>query len=188
MTKATKQGLEQSKQGIKQLLVSQKQQKQLDQFSTNFRNTWRKRTDCAEEFVIADCRNGREPTQATTPAVPPGQPKPVPGASGANPPALDGTGSNLAGGNGEGTVIGNEPAAGAGAAAGLGGLAGGVAGAQAPLALGGAPKKGAAAGASRRRAGHDARRRRRAGTAAGPAGTAAGPAGSAAAGRQLTAG
>ena len=31
VTKATKQGLEQSKQGIKQLLVSQKQQKELDQ-------------------------------------------------------------------------------------------------------------------------------------------------------------
>jgi foldase protein PrsA len=146
VTKATKQGLEQSKQGIRQLLVSQKQQKQLDRFSTDFRNTWRKRTDCAEDFVIADCRNGREPTQATTPAAPPGQPKPVPGASGANPPALDGTGSNLAGGSGEGTVIGNEPAAGAGAGAGLGGLPGGVPGAQAPLALGGAPKKGAAAG------------------------------------------
>jgi foldase protein PrsA len=144
VTKATKQGLEQSKQGIKQLLVSQKQQKQLDQFSTNFRNTWRKRTDCAEDFVIADCRNGREPTQATTPPVPPGQPKPVPGASGANPPALDGTGTTLAGGNGEGTVIGNEPTA--GAAAGLGGLGGSVTGTQAPLALGGAPKKGAAGG------------------------------------------
>jgi foldase protein PrsA len=144
VTKATKQGLDQSKQGIKQLLVSQKQQKQLDQFSTNFRNTWRKRTDCDEDFVIADCRNGREPTQATTPPVPPGQPQPVPGASGANPPALDGTGTTLAGGNGEGTVIGNEPAA--GAAAGLGGLGGAVAGAQAPLALGGAPKKGAAGG------------------------------------------
>ena len=142
VTKATKQGLEQSKQGIKQLLVSQKQQKELDNFSTNFRNTWRKRTDCDEKFVIADCRNGREPVQATTPAAPPGQPKPVPGASGANPPALDGTGTNLSGGNGEGTVIGNEP--GAGAAAGVGGLPGAVPGAQAPLALGGAPKDGAA--------------------------------------------
>jgi hypothetical protein len=142
VTEATKQGLEQSKQGIRQLLVSQKQQKELDNFSTNFRNTWRKRTDCDEDFVIADCRNGREPAQAATPAVPPGQATPVPGASGANPPALDGTGTNLAGGNGEGTVIGNEPAAGAGA--GLGGLPGAVPGAQAPLALGGAPKEGAA--------------------------------------------
>jgi parvulin-like peptidyl-prolyl isomerase len=144
VTKATKQGLEQSKQGIKQLLVSQKQQKALDQFSTTFRNRWRKRTDCAEDYVIADCRNGREATQATPPAVPPGQPKPVPGSSGANPPALDGTGSNLAGGNGEGTVIGNTPQAGGGQAAGLG-LPGAAGGQNAPLALGGAPKKGAAA-------------------------------------------
>jgi foldase protein PrsA len=143
VTKATKQGLEQSKQGIRQLLVSQKQQKELDQFSTNFRNTWRKKTDCADDFVIPDCRNGREPTQAAIPAVPPGQPKPVPGSSGANPPALDGTGNTLAGGNGEGTVIGNEPAA-PGAAAGLGGL-GATPGANAPLALGGAPKQGAPA-------------------------------------------
>ena len=142
VTAATKQGLDESKQGIQQLLVSQKQQKELDQFSTNFRNTWRKRTDCAEDYVIPDCRNGREPTQAATPAVPPGQPQPVPGSSGANPPALDGTGSTLAGGNGEGTVIGTEPAApGAG---GLGGLAGGAATTSAPLALGGAPKEGAA--------------------------------------------
>jgi foldase protein PrsA len=144
VTKATKQGLEQSKQGIKQLLVSQKQQKALDQFSTNFRNRWRKRSDCNDDYVIADCRNGREATQATPPAVPPGQPKPVPGSSGANPPALDGTGSNLAGGNGEGTVIGSDPQAGAGQAA-VGGLPGGAGGPQAPLALGGAPKKGAPA-------------------------------------------
>jgi foldase protein PrsA len=141
VTKATKQGLDQSKQGIQQLLASQKQQKELDKFSTNFRNTWRKRTDCADDYVIPDCRNGREPTQATTPPAPPGQPAPIKGASGANPPALDGQGSSLAGGNGAGTVIGNEPATPAAGGAGL--LAGGAPTAQAPLALGGAPKKGA---------------------------------------------
>ena len=146
MTKATKQSLEQSKQGIQQLLASQQQQKELDQFSTNFRNVWRKRTDCADDFVIADCRNGREPTQATAPPVPPGQPKPVPGSSGANPPALDGTGNSLAGGDGDGTVIGNTPQAAGGAQPGLGGLPGGAAGADAPLALGGAPKEGAVPG------------------------------------------
>jgi foldase protein PrsA len=146
VTKATKQGLDQSKQGIRQLLVSQKQQEELDRFSTNFRNTWRKRTDCADDFTIADCRNGREPTQAAAPATPPGQPTPAPGSSGAAPAALDGTGTNLAGGNGEGTVIGNEQQA-PGAASGLGGLPGGGAtGANAPAALGGAPKEGAAGG------------------------------------------
>jgi foldase protein PrsA len=144
VTKATKQSLEQSQQGIRQLLISQKQQKELDQFSTNFRNDWRARTDCASDFTIPDCRNGREQTPATTPAVPPGQKKPVPGSTGANPPALDGTGSNLAGGNGGGTVIGNDLAAGAGAQAQFG-LAGSAATTQqAPLALGGAPKAGGA--------------------------------------------
>ena len=173
VTKATKQSLEQSKQGIRQLLVSQKQQKELDQFSTNFRNDWRTRTDCAEDYVIADCRNGREPTQAATPPVPPGQPKPVPGSSGANPPALDGTGSNLAGGNGEGTVIGNEPAAAAGAAAGLGGLAGRRRRRRRLRSRWAALPRRAPAGAPRRRAAgrarRDAGRRRRPGAAAGPA-------------------
>ena len=139
--------------------------------------------------MIADCRNGREPTQAATPPVPPGQPKPVPGASGANPPALDGTGSNLAGGNGEGTVIGNEPRP-AGAAAGLGGLAGAVPGAQAPLALGGAPKKGAAGVPGGVPPGVPGTTPGGAGGQVPPQGqqAAAGPAGPAAAGRQLTAG
>ena len=143
VTKASKQTLEQSKQGIQQLLVSQKQQKELDQFSTNFRNDWRARTDCATDYVIPDCRNGREPTQTATPAVPPGQKQPVPGSTGAAPPALDGTGSTLAGGNGGGTVIGIEQPAAAGGQFGLAGAAG--ANQQSPLALGGAPTKGAGA-------------------------------------------
>jgi foldase protein PrsA len=141
VTKASKQSLEQSSQGIKQLLVSQKQQKELDQFSTTFRNDWRARTDCQTDYVIPDCRNGREPSTAATPPVPPGQKTPVPGSTGAAPPALDGTGSNLAGGNGGSTVIGvQQPAA----TGGQFGLPGGATAAQAPLALGGAPKKGAA--------------------------------------------
>src|SRR5688500_15309339 len=148
VTKASKQSIEQSKQGIQQLLVSQKQQKELDSFSKNFRNDWRARTDCQDDFTIPDCRNGREETQAATPPTPPGQKRPIPGATGANPPALDGTGSNLAGGNGGGTVIGNDPAAGAGAQAQLGLGGGAAAGAQqAPLALGGAPKASPAGGA-----------------------------------------
>ena len=142
VTKSSKQSLEQSKQGIQQLLVSQKQQKELDQFSTTFRNDWRARTDCATDYVIPDCRNGREPSTTATPPVPPGQKKPVPGSTGAAPPALDGTGNNLAGGNGGGTVIGVEQPT---ATGGQFGAPGGAATQQAPLALGGAPKKGAAA-------------------------------------------
>ncbi len=141
VTKASKQSLQQSKQGIQQLLVSQKQQKDLDQFSSTFRNDWRARTDCATDYTIADCRNGRDPVATPTPPVPPGQKRPIPGSTGASPPALDGSGNTLAGGSGNGTVIGNEqPAAGQ-----QPGLPGGAGGAQvAPLALGGAPQKDAA--------------------------------------------
>ena len=71
--------------------------------------TWREHTDCAKDYVIADCRNGREPTQARR--------RPCRRASRSRSraprrqPARPGrTGSNLAGGNGGGTVIGNEPA------------------------------------------------------------------------------
>jgi foldase protein PrsA len=142
VTKATKQSLEQSKQGIQQLLASQKQQQELDRFSTTFRTRWRKRTDCADDFVVPDCRNGREPTQSTPPPVPPGQPEPVPGSSGANPPALDGTGDTLAGGHGDGPVIGNQPQQAPGGLPGAGGIPGGAP--SAPLALGGAPREGAA--------------------------------------------
>jgi foldase protein PrsA len=148
VTKASKQSLEQSQQGIRQLLVSQKQQKELDQFSKTFRNDWRSRTDCANDYKIADCRNGREetPTNATPP-LPPGQKKPVPGATGAAPPALDGTGTTLAGGGSNGTVIGVEDSA-AAAGGGQFGLPGGGAAQQAPLALGGAPKPNAGAAPS----------------------------------------
>jgi foldase protein PrsA len=137
----TKQSLDQSKQGIKQLLASQNQQKKLDQFSTNFRNTWRQRTDCAEDYVIPDCRNGR---QEQPPAPPPTGKQPVKGSTGAAPPALDGTGAPLVGVSTGGTAIGQPQ--GAGAAGGLGSFssAGGANLTQsAPLALGGAPKEGA---------------------------------------------
>jgi foldase protein PrsA len=140
ITPGTKQTLAQSKQGIKQLLASQNQQKKLDTFSTNFRNEWRANTDCATDYVIPDCRNGRAPTPEAP--APTGK-QPVKGSSGAAPPALDGTGAPLVGTNTGGTVIGQSTAA---AAGGLGALTGGAPGAtqSAPLALGGAPKEGAA--------------------------------------------
>jgi foldase protein PrsA len=141
VTPAAKQSLQASSAGIKQLLVSQNQQKQLDQFATGFRTDWRAKTDCASKYVIPDCRNGREAVQTTPPPTVPGQKKPVPGASHAAPPALDGTGAALASGTKSGgdTVIGNKPSQSAG---GLGGLTGSSGSApQAALALGGAPQK-----------------------------------------------
>ena len=91
--KATKQSLEQSKQGIQQLLVSQKQQKELDQFSTNFRNDWRaahrlrRRTSRSPTAATAASRR-RRPRRRCRRA----RRRRYPASTGANPPALDGTG------------------------------------------------------------------------------------------------
>ena len=146
VTKATKQSLQQSAAGIRQLLVSQNQQKKLDQFSKTFRNKWRAKTDCAKKYVIPDCRNGRDQSQTTPPATIPGQKKPIAGATHANPPALDGTGSTLAGGNGGSPVIGGDTSSSSLSLG--GGLGGGAGGAPtSALALGGAPQKGAAGAA-----------------------------------------
>jgi foldase protein PrsA len=144
ITPASKQSLKASSAGIKQLITSQNQQKQLDTFATTFRNDWRAKTDCAPKYVIPDCRNGREAAQTTPPPTVPGQKKPIPGASHAAPPALDGTGATLATGGKSGgdTVIGIKQSQ--SLAGGFGGAGGGPT-QTAALALGGAPQKGGTA-------------------------------------------
>jgi foldase protein PrsA len=143
ITPGSTQSLQASTAGIRQLLISQAQQKKLDQFATNFRQEWRSKTDCADKYVIPDCRNGREETQNTPPPTAPGQKKPIPGASHAAPPALDGTGAPLTGTPGGSPVIGQPDQQQSLAGGGLGGLAGGGGATQtAALALGGAPQKG----------------------------------------------
>ena len=106
VTPAAKQSLQQSQAGIRQLLISQKQQQQLDAFTQGFRKEWRGKTDCRKSLVIPDCSNGEEPSTA-----------------GVGPPALSGVGKPAALG---GT---SSAAAGAGAFA---GAAGGAPGAPAP--------------------------------------------------------
>jgi foldase protein PrsA len=97
ITPATTQPLEQSKAGIRQLLVSQKQQQALDKFTTGFRDKWRKKTDCLKSLAIPDCSNGKQP--------------PPPGL-GTGPAALSGAGKPPA-------LGGAQTQLGAGAAAGL---------------------------------------------------------------------
>jgi foldase protein PrsA len=144
VTPATKQSLQASSAGIRQLIISQNQQKKLDQFATSFRNDWRAKTDCAPKYVIPDCRNGREDTQSTPAPTAPGQKKPVPGATHAAPPALDGTGAPLSGATGGSPVIGNNNNQQQSLSGGIGGLSAGGASTQtAALALGGAPQKAA---------------------------------------------
>jgi foldase protein PrsA len=82
VTPATKQSLDQSREGIRQLLISQTQQNALNNFTTGFRKDWRGKTKCRKPYVIPDCSNGEDTSQvaAGPPAV----------GSGGQPPALGG--------------------------------------------------------------------------------------------------
>jgi foldase protein PrsA len=92
ITPATTQPLSQSKAGIRQLLISQKQQQSLDEFTTGFRNKWRDRTDCVKQYAIPDCSNGKQPPPpglGTGPAAKSGAGTP-PALGGAQQPGLAG--------------------------------------------------------------------------------------------------
>ena len=64
ITPGSQQTLDQSKKSIKQLLVSQQQQKKIDAFSKEFQKKWKDRTDCRKGYVTDDCKNA--PKKATT--------------------------------------------------------------------------------------------------------------------------
>jgi foldase protein PrsA len=64
---ASQQTLEQAKPTIRQLLVSQNQQKAFDTFVKDFRKKWKERTECREGFVTQDCKNAPKPTPTPTP-------------------------------------------------------------------------------------------------------------------------
>jgi foldase protein PrsA len=84
ITPASQQSLEQSKDTIKNLLRSERQQKALDEFVKSFREDYRDETECADEFRIEECSNA--PKESDTgpasggnpggPAVPAPQPTP----------------------------------------------------------------------------------------------------------------
>ena len=83
VTPASKQSLDQSKEGIRQLLVSQNQQQALDAFTTKFQTKWRSRTDCVKAYATPECSNG--PPQQTQAG--------LAGVGGNQPPARTGAGS-----------------------------------------------------------------------------------------------
>ncbi len=76
VTPASQQTLEQAKPTIKQLLVSQKQQKSIETFAKNFQEKWKEKTECRKGFVTQSCKGAPKPTP--TPGVPgaPGQAPP----------------------------------------------------------------------------------------------------------------
>jgi foldase protein PrsA len=90
VTKASQQTLEQSKDTIKNLLRSQRQQKALDAFVKSFREDYKDKTDCADDYRVVECKNAPKDESNTTPAsggnpggqpqqpAPQGQPTPAP--------------------------------------------------------------------------------------------------------------
>jgi foldase protein PrsA len=152
ITPPSKQGLDQSKEGIRQLLISQQQQQSLDAFTQGFRKKWRARTTCAKGFVIPDCSNGKEPPAAPGTVGPPaktgaGSPPAQGGGQVQAPPsgiagAAGGAPSTGTGPPGAGTGGGSPPALG-GAAAPAGGIPGGV---QQGVPQGTVPQQGAPPG------------------------------------------
>ena len=78
VTKASQQTLDQSKETIKNLLRSQRQQKALDEFIKSFREDYKDQTDCADDYRVAECENAPKDETDTGPASggnPGGQPQ-----------------------------------------------------------------------------------------------------------------
>ena len=73
VTPASQQTLQQSQATIKQLLVSQKQQKAIETFAKDFQEEWQEKTECREGFVTQSCKGAPKPTPT------PGAPGQVPG-------------------------------------------------------------------------------------------------------------
>ncbi len=78
VTKASQQTLDESKDTIKNLLRSQRQQKALDAFIKSFREDYKDQTDCADDYRVAECKNAPKDETDTGPASggnPGGQPQ-----------------------------------------------------------------------------------------------------------------
>lgn len=57
ITPASQQSLDQARDTIKNLLRSQRQQKALDAFIKDFREEYKDKTDCSDDFRVAECKN-----------------------------------------------------------------------------------------------------------------------------------
>jgi foldase protein PrsA len=82
ITKGSQQSLDQSKASIKQLLVSQKQQKVLNDFVKQYQKKWKDRTDCRKGYVVDDCKNAPKKKATTNTTATPTPQQNAPGADG----------------------------------------------------------------------------------------------------------
>jgi foldase protein PrsA len=74
ITQASQQSLKEATPTIKQLLVSQGQQKALQDFVNDFRKKWKGKTNCRKGYVTQECKNAPKPKKGATTgaAAPPG--------------------------------------------------------------------------------------------------------------------
>jgi parvulin-like peptidyl-prolyl isomerase len=68
VTPSKQQTLEESKASIKQILASQNQQNALKKFGDDYRNRYKKTTDCRKGYVVDDCKNAPKKKATTTTA------------------------------------------------------------------------------------------------------------------------
>jgi foldase protein PrsA len=80
VTPASQQSLEQSKDTIRNLLRSERQQKTLDEWIKNFREDYREKTECADDYRIEECSNApkKSDTGPASGGAPGGQGQPTP--------------------------------------------------------------------------------------------------------------
>jgi foldase protein PrsA len=68
VTPASQQSLEQSKETIRNLLRSERQQKTLDAWIKDFREKYKEDTECADDYRVAECSNAPNEERETGPA------------------------------------------------------------------------------------------------------------------------
>jgi foldase protein PrsA len=82
ITTAKQQTLAESKTSIKQILASQNQQAALKKFGDDYRNRYKKTTDCRKGYVVDDCKNAPKKKATTTTGATTGATTAPPGAQG----------------------------------------------------------------------------------------------------------
>ena len=78
VTPAKQQSLKEATPAIRQQLDAQNKQKADDEFNTALRKKWKARTNCADAFVMSQCKNAPPPKTDTTAAPGAQQPQPDP--------------------------------------------------------------------------------------------------------------
>jgi foldase protein PrsA len=78
ITKGTQQSLKQSEEAIRSAIRSEREQKVMEEFVKDFRERYRKKTECADGYEIAECNNAPKESTDTSGAAPGGAPQGAP--------------------------------------------------------------------------------------------------------------